>query len=165
MGVFNKVYLEFARPFWGRQHDFIAVHSDPAPLCYALVNLARFTGAPALLGLTSGSKAREIEALTDAQVIGRILAGARRNRGVAIPDPLAVRITRWGQDPYARGAYSFVPTGERSALRTALGAPVDSTLYFAGEATHLDDPASVHGAYWSGVRAAEEALVALGAAG
>ena len=36
--------------------------------------------------------------------------------------------------------------------------PVANTLFFAGEATHRDDPASVHGAWWSGLRAAKEVL-------
>jgi hypothetical protein len=41
--------------------------------------------------------------------------------------------------------------------------PVENTLFFAGEATCGDvHPATVHGAYDSGVRAAEEVLSALG---
>jgi monoamine oxidase len=41
----------------------------------------------------------------------------------------------------------------------ALGAPVDATLFFAGEATQSDGQnATVHGAIASGERAASEVL-------
>ncbi|HEY4575903.1 MAG TPA: FAD-dependent oxidoreductase [Thermoanaerobaculia bacterium] len=40
----------------------------------------------------------------------------------------------------------------------ALAAPVEDTLYFAGEATNLADMGTVHGALESGARAAREAL-------
>jgi len=54
---------------------------------------------------------------------------------------LKFAITRWGQDPFSYGAYSFIPL-------------------FAGEATHDRYPATVHGAYLSGDRAAREWLSA-----
>ncbi|HFF3686226.1 TPA: FAD-dependent oxidoreductase, partial [Legionella pneumophila] len=34
-------------------------------------------------------------------------------------------------------------------------------LYFAGEATSTTDPSTVHGAYLSGIRAAEEVLASI----
>jgi lysine-specific histone demethylase 1 len=37
-----------------------------------------------------------------------------------------------------------------------LAAPVGKTLFFAGEHTHKKHPATVHGAYLSGLRAAAE---------
>jgi hypothetical protein len=43
-------------------------------------------------------------------------------------------------------------------IRRQLSKPVAGKLFFAGEATHKADPSTVHGAYWSGMRAASEAL-------
>ena len=75
-----------------------------------------------------------------------------------LPDLVDWRITRWGADPWARGAYSYLAPGTSSATRRTLAQPVGSRLFFAGEATDLDHPATVHGALASGRRAAAEVL-------
>ena len=160
MGLFNKVYLRFPRAFWPERWDFVALHAEPPPLCYAMVNLARYQYRPALLGLTSGAMAREIEHLTNNQVVGRVMANLRRTFGADIPEPEAALVTRWGADPYAAGSYSYLPVGATGRDREQLARPVDGTLFFAGEATHRDDPSTVHGAYWSGERAARSVLSA-----
>jgi monoamine oxidase len=65
--------------------------------------------------------------------------------------------SRWHQDPYARGSYSYALVG-CSARRAVLAAPADDRLFFAGEACSTHDYSTAHGAYRTGVRAAEEAL-------
>lgn len=68
----------------------------------------------------------------------------------------------WAADPFARGAYSYVPAGALDA-QAALGRPVEGTLFFAGEATRTGGMNStVEGALGSGRRAAREVLDALG---
>jgi len=66
----------------------------------------------------------------------------------------------WGMIDGIGGAYSHANPGE-SRRRGELAAPLDEKLFFAGEATHACDFSTAHGAYESGVRAAEEALAAL----
>ncbi|MEC8970799.1 MAG: FAD-dependent oxidoreductase, partial [Actinomycetota bacterium] len=75
-----------------------------------------------------------------------------------LPDLVDWRITRWRADPWARGAYSYLASGTSSATRRTLAQPVDARIFFAGEATDLDHPATVHGALASGRRAAAEVL-------
>ena len=75
-----------------------------------------------------------------------------------LPDLVDWRITRWRADPWARGAYSYLAPGTSSTTRRTLAQPVDARLFFAGEATDLDHPATVHGALASGRRAAAEVL-------
>ena len=58
-----------------------------------------------------------------------------------------------------RGAYSYVRPGGKDA-HARLAAPLESTLFFAGEATDADFPATVAGAVQSGQRAARELLAA-----
>ena len=79
-------------------------------------------------------------------------------RGARVPDPVAVRVSHWASDPFARGSYSYPGVGAFGNDRTLLARPVEDTLFFAGEATHRDDPGSVHGAWWSGLRAARQIL-------
>lgn len=64
----------------------------------------------------------------------------------------------WQDDPFAKGAYSYVTVGGAQARRQ-LAAPIAGTLFFAGEATDTDgETATVTGALQSGMRAAREAL-------
>ena len=58
------------------------------------------------------------------------------------------------------GAYSHALPGCAAARKT-LAQPFDDRLFFAGEATDPSDYSTAHGAYASGVRAAEEAIAAL----
>jgi len=44
-----------------------------------------------------------------------------------------------------------------------LAQPFDDRIFFTGEATHPFDFSTAHGAYESGLRAAEEAIAALAA--
>ena len=68
-------------------------------------------------------------------------------------------MTRWSQDPFARGSYSFNAVGTTPALRQALaGSDWDSRLFFAGEASSPDYWGTAHGAFWSGETAAEQLL-------
>ena len=60
-------------------------------------------------------------------------------------------------DPYARGAYSYVLVGGMGA-HEELAAPLDGTVFFAGEATESEEAGTVAAALRSGVRAAREAL-------
>lgn len=76
--------------------------------------------------------------------------------GVDLPQPTAAVLTRWRADPFARGSYSYLPVGATPDDRSALAEPVDDVLFFAGEATSLEHPSTVHGALTSGQRAAAE---------
>ena len=79
-------------------------------------------------------------------------------------------MTRWRSDPWARGSYSYVSTsasgndydilscpvtssGEQSSLSETTSAP-PPRLFFAGEHTIRNYPATVHGALLSGIREA-----------
>jgi monoamine oxidase len=66
----------------------------------------------------------------------------------------------WASDPFARGSYSFALPG-KADCRAALAAPVDGRLFFAGEACSRGDYSTAHGAYLTGVVAADQAIAAL----
>jgi monoamine oxidase len=72
-----------------------------------------------------------------------------------VPLPAAMQRSRWGADPFARGAFSFDTVGDTTALREALAAPVADRLFFAGEACDTNAPGTLVGARASGLRQAE----------
>ena len=68
----------------------------------------------------------------------------------------------WSRMTFVGGAYSHALPGH-AAARGELARPFEQRLFFAGEATHRSDFSTAHGAYDSGLRAAEEAIDALAA--
>ncbi|CAN0443847.1 unnamed protein product, partial [Ectocarpus sp. 12 AP-2014] len=98
--------------------------------------------------------------------------------GEDLPEPVSVFVTSWGQEPFQRGSYSFFPLGARdgdvhtAGRGAAFGPPGGAAegggggggerVFFAGEATIPGLEATMHGAYLSGVRAAEDVAYAFG---
>jgi lysine-specific histone demethylase 1 len=61
--------------------------------------------------------------------------------------------TRWGADPLARGSYSSIAVGALGGEEyDILGQSVAARVFFAGEATTKKHPATMHGAFFSGLR-------------
>ncbi|HET6672335.1 MAG TPA: FAD-dependent oxidoreductase [Agromyces sp.] len=75
-----------------------------------------------------------------------------------VPEPTAMRRSKWAADPFARGAFSFDAVGSTPELRDALAEPVSGRLVFAGEACSADAPGTIEGARQSGLRAAAHVM-------
>lgn len=73
----------------------------------------------------------------------------------------ARRATRWGKEPWIRGAYSAARPGAALA-RLILAEPVSERLHLAGEATAPDFFSTAHGAYLSGVHTVQRIARQLG---
>lgn len=153
MGLLNKVWMRFPRAFWGEPGW---IERAVAPSAWAEFYATPLPD-PTLIAFTCGAHAREVERGADAEIVRVALDALRACFGSAVPDPVETHITRWQADPYARGAYSFIAAGATPADRARLAEPADR-LFFAGEACHMRFPATVHGAYLSGVDAADAAL-------
>jgi len=159
MGVLDKCYLRFDDAFWRDDDtDWIGRVSDPPGQWAEYLNLQRVLGQPLLLAFNAGPVARAIEPLDDPRTIEAALAALRTCYGDRVTAPTGALITRWAADPFARGAYSFLRPGGSPRDREALATAIDGRLFFAGEATVTDHPATVRGAHESGLRAAAEVL-------
>jgi len=64
----------------------------------------------------------------------------------------------WCSDPDHGGAYSHLRLHGTPDHRRRLAQAILPGLWFAGEATSVDHPATMHGAWWSGERAARQVL-------
>jgi monoamine oxidase len=82
---------------------------------------------------------------------------------ISMDDITDLMISQWHLDPDIRGSYSAPGTFTDGNLdRKLLAEPIDNVLYFAGEHTHYTGRyQSMDGAYTSGERAAQNALVGL----
>jgi monoamine oxidase len=170
MGQVVKVMLWFRTPFWqrlagGRFHDAAFFRDERGPFGAYWTqypvrseSIAAWAGGTRAIALHGRSRDELIElALTGfGKLLGEPALARDELEGAALHD--------WNGDPYARGAYSYVALDGGNA-REALGAPVDDTLFFAGEATSNDGQGgTVNGAIETGERAARQAVAALRAA-
>ncbi|HET6843333.1 MAG TPA: NAD(P)/FAD-dependent oxidoreductase [Candidatus Angelobacter sp.] len=117
---------------------------------------------PILTGWAAGKHALALGNLSSEQVIHRAVESLAQTFGMDIArlkGELESGFTHnWQADPFSRGAYSYALVGGSNA-GAELGAAVDNTLFFAGEATDSSGHnGTVHGAIASGKRAAREVL-------
>jgi monoamine oxidase len=177
MGKVLRITLEFSRRFW---EDVRPVHGDTAKTLSSLGFLfsrdpwfptwwtAMPDQRPIITGWAPVQSAERLAGKSVNHVTRQALetlAGLLQVEGREVEQLLqAAYFHDWQSDPYSRGAYSYAKAGSADASRS-LGAPIASTLFFAGEATDVSGHnGTVHGAIASGKRAANEILLALAAA-
>ncbi len=154
MGLMNKLYLIFEDDFWDDVTLLNYVSSDGGSM-WEFLNL-NVLGEPILLGFTVGEHARQLEKLSDEEIVADAMSILRNMYGDETLEPLDYVRTKWASDPYAIGAYSYSHVGVTKSDYTALAEPVMDRVFFAGEATIMDHTATVHGAYLSGIREAQQ---------
>ncbi|KAE8290022.1 Lysine-specific histone demethylase 1A [Larimichthys crocea] len=123
--------------------------------------------APILLALMAGEAAGIMENISDDVIVGRCLAILKGIFGSsAVPQPKETVVTRWRADPWARGSYSYVAAGSSGNDYDLMAQPITPgpaipgasqpvpRLFFSGEHTIRNYPATVHGALLSGLREA-----------
>ncbi|CAF1070962.1 unnamed protein product [Rotaria magnacalcarata] len=160
-GNLNKVVLCFDKIFWDANHTLFAHVNASTSSRGELFLFWCFTKPPILIALVAGDAANVVECATDDVIIGRTLVVLRNIFGsVAVPSPKESLVTRWKSDPFARGSYSYVAVGASGDDYDTLARPVEypgdkiPRVYFAGEHTNRNYPATVHGALLSGLREA-----------
>ncbi|KAL8510595.1 hypothetical protein ACS0TY_017427 [Phlomoides rotata] len=153
IGMENKIVLHFDKVFWPNV-DFFGVVAETTYECSYFLNLHRATGHPVLICMPAGQLARDIEKMFDEAAadfafkqLQRILPNASA--------PIQYLVSHWGIDKNSLGSYSYDKVGKSHELYERLRIPVDN-LFFAGEATSMDYPGSVNGAYSTGLMAAED---------
>ena len=154
MGVLDKLVLRFTACFWPEEPDWLEYAGPMLGAWAEFFNLYKYTGQPILVAFNYGAYARELEALPDEAIVVEALHVLRKMYGSAVAQPDTWLVTRWASDPFARGAYVFIPTGAAGDDIDTLAEPIGTRLFFAGEATDRAHYGTVQGAFLSGFRAA-----------
>lgn len=157
MGTLNKIAVRFVRSFWGKD-SVLAKLSGPHRHAGWMLNLEPIVDAPILVGFMTHPSTGTHTQESDEETLNNFLADLEACFGDAVERVDDYVVTRWQEDEWAYGAYSHIPVGGSGVLYDDLARTVDGVLYFAGEATHRDHPATAHGAAMSGLRVAEEIL-------
>ncbi len=156
MGVLNRVYLKFSEVFWDDTQTLEYISKNKGEWC-EWVNFDTIIKQPILLGFNAGDFGTKIEEYSDQEIIKSAME-VLRTIYEDIPDPLDSIITRWHQDEFSYGSYSYVKVGATPEDYDNLSQAIDNKLFFAGEATSKEYPATVHGAFLSGKRVAKEII-------
>jgi monoamine oxidase len=158
MGVLNKCYLRFPDAFWSADADWLEYVSARHGEWTEWVSFKQAANMPILLGFNAADRGRAIEAWSDEQIVASAMQTLRTIYGASIPEPIDYQMTRWASDPFSLGSYSYNPVGAVPKMRQELAEPLARSVFFAGEASNKNYFGTAHGAYLSGLRAAQEIL-------
>jgi monoamine oxidase len=159
-GRYEKVALAFAEPFWrgaGWSHLVLYPAEPSQPVCWVF-DLDAFGAGPVLVGHVFHSATGRVHGSSPASGARWLSDMLTVALGEPCPEPLAVAVTGWADDPFAAGAYTHVPPGSSNADLDLLGEPVSGRMLFAGEHTQSARVGYADGAMTSGIREAKRLL-------
>ncbi|KAK3300291.1 flavin-containing amine oxidoreductase-domain containing protein [Chaetomium fimeti] len=173
-GVLNKVILVYKEPFWDEDRDIFGVLRSPTirhsldqkdyasqrGRFFQWFNVTRTSGLPVLIALMAGDAGFDTEQTCNDDLVAEATGILRGVYGSRVPNPIEAVVTRWASDKFARGSYSSAGPDMKADDYDTMARPIGN-LFFAGEHTCGTHPATVHGAYLSGLRAASEILDAM----
>ncbi|KAF5744054.1 Polyamine oxidase 2 isoform 2 [Tripterygium wilfordii] len=153
VGIENKIILHFEKVFWPNV-EFLGVVAETSYGCSYFLNLHKATGHSVLVYMPAGQLAKDIEKMSDEAAANFAVMQLKKILPDAT-DPIQFLVSRWGSDINTLGSYSYDKVGKPHEHYERLRIPIDN-LFFAGEATSSNYPGSVHGAFATGLMAAED---------
>ncbi|KAK6207406.1 hypothetical protein LQW54_007235 [Pestalotiopsis sp. IQ-011] len=170
-GILNKVILVFQERFWDTSRDIFGVlrtpqsrhslkqsdYSSQRGRFFQWFDVSNTSGIPVLLALMAGDAGFDTEHSKNDELIQEATEVLRGVYGRKVPSPVHAVVTRWGSDRFARGSYSSAAPSMKHDDYNTMARSVGN-LFFAGEHTTGTHPATVHGAYLSGLRAASDVI-------
>jgi hypothetical protein len=163
MGVLNKVMLEMpsSSAGWGDVNWFERIPlAEDAGKWREFFSFKKSAGRDVMVAFNAGDAAKFPKTTSDASLVSeavKVLTAMFPAFGPA-PAENQTWVTRWHDDEWSYGSYSYLRVGANARTRKAVAAKVKNLLYFAGEHTSVDYPATVQGAYISGEDAAKAAI-------
>ena len=159
-----KILLRFTMKWWadiGGRHlaDLSFLISDATVPTWWTQHPDRY---PVLTGWFAGPKADGVSSLIETELIDMGLASLAEIFDLPVDrirrDLVAARAINWGNDPFARGAYSYATPRTREAL-SVLKRPNGDAIFFSGEALYAGpDMGTVEAALASGQETAHTIL-------
>lgn len=154
-GSVTKLALKFDEPFWDTEAQYFGITTEPKGRWNYWLNYRTFSNENILLGLSVGDYALTADRMSDSEMVEDALEVLRNVWEDDVGTPTQVLATHWAEDPYTLGAYAFPQPGNRKSDFDDLGEPIEDCLILAGEHTIFDYAGTTHGAFMTGVRAAE----------
>jgi monoamine oxidase len=152
LGLANKVFLSLGNPRSIPTESHIIGRLDRAET--ASYSIQPF-GRPVIECYLGGALARALEEAGERAAQSFVIDELRELFDADFVRQLApLVVTQWGHEPSIGGSYSHALPGHANA-RAVLARPVSDRLCFAGEACSAQDFSTAHGAWQSGIAAAD----------
>ncbi|CAC5388620.1 KDM1B [Mytilus coruscus] len=164
IGFSNKLVLQFNKVFWPEDigiFTLVTSNQDDMGMLQTWVNLHRYVNKPLLMGMLHDQAAVRFENMTDNEIkenainILTKLFGEEKMKDITIT---IVTKSKWISDNKVLGTTSYPKVGILPEMFDSLTKPVCPYIYFAGEYTSLEHMNTAHGAYMSGIRAADQII-------
>ncbi len=157
-----KVFIEFSERFYPDilvTGNLLKEVSDADKLFYDAA-FRKDTNRNVLGLFTVGEKASVYTSLgSDDEIFDRIMSELDEIfDGKASQTYVKHVVQNWSKEPYIQGSYGIDFNNDQSATVASLVEPVNNKLFFAGEALHVDNGATVHGAGESAYTAVQTIL-------
>ena len=154
-GSVTKIALKFDEPFWDVDTQYFGMVTRPKGRWNYWLNYRTFSDENILLGLSVGDYALNADEMSDTAITNDALDVLRDVWEDEVGKPIQMLRTSWHTDPFSLGAYAFPTPGVNPVQFDGLGKPIQERLLLCGEHTNFNYLATTHGAYFSGIRAAE----------
>lgn len=159
-GRFYKLAMTFPSIFWDEQIQTlgsIGTSTDDYGSGEHVVffNLVPLLGESGLVMFAGTDFAEALERMGADAAKEVAMARLRGMYGNDIPEPNQYIASDWIQSPFTGGSYTNWGVGSGLEDSQSFEAVLNGQLTFAGEHTSSDHPATIHGAYISGLKAAK----------
>ena len=158
-GSVTKIALKFEKAFWDPNVQYFGIASEPKGRWNLWLNYRTFSEHNILLGLSFGAYANEADKMSASKMTKDALSVLESVWGSDVTSPSDMICTNWSKDKETFGAYSFpnklsVPS-DFDGLADGISGDFYKTLFLCGEHTTFDYAGTLHGAYITGIWAAE----------
>jgi monoamine oxidase len=117
---------------------------------------------PILIGWMAGPGTLKYKTSTDEELLDLAMTAlsniSKISKDILMKEIVVSKVVNWQADPFTKGAYSYTTVNTKDAYEK-LAEPIDSNIFFAGEALYSGDvTATVEGALGSGLETARKIL-------
>ena len=161
IGTMNKVFLKFEENFWYEDGYFFQYLKEDYAKEIEFFSPTPTGSSNVIVAVFAGQQARSIENLDEGAVVSLVMNDLKGMFGEDIPQPIAVEKTSWHTNPYALGSYPHLQPGSDLSVCDIIAKSIDNKVFFAGDATSRSYMSTAHGAYLSGLTAANKIIGAV----
>ena len=119
MGTLDKAILVFNQSYWSDTDFTTETMDDLSGLWKTYLNYDAVMQRPVLVALNAANTARNLEKMTNEEIKSSVM-DALRVIYPEIPDPIEFYATRWFEDPWSRGSYSYYAVGNKKNISSQL---------------------------------------------
>jgi len=178
MGLEDKIFVAMPKSAtWIPKHTYFAIASDTRDHNLEWLNWGETTNHKILMAFETWTKAKSLEKNTDTEIADQVeslfrsafakSAGVEGQEDNGMFRPVDVFMTKWWNNKYFRGSFSFLRTGAMAGIPWSdLTDPLTGTssrsgfktLYLTGEALSPDYAGYVSGALLAGETTAKQVM-------